>query len=48
MKKSNSGGVKAAADKRRKIGGGDLGDPRLSYFRALLDGDRFFSSGGRF
>jgi len=28
--------------------GGGLDDPRLFYFRALLDGDRFFSGGGRF
>lgn len=38
----------AAIDKREKTGGGDLVDPRLFYFRALLDGDRFFSGGGRF
>jgi hypothetical protein len=38
----------AARNKRVEIGGGGRIDPRLFYFRALLEGDRFFSGGGRF
>lgn len=38
----------AAREQGDEIGGGDRIDPRLFYFRALLDGDRFFKGGGRF
>jgi hypothetical protein len=38
----------AACEHGDDIGGGDRIDPRLFYFRALLDSDRFFKGGGRF
>ncbi len=38
---------KNARSRRVEFGGGDRIDPRLFYFRALLDGGRFFG-GGRF
>lgn len=45
MRQNSTG---AATGERGEIGGGDPCDPRFFYFRALLDGDRFFSGGGRF
>lgn len=38
-------GKTAGLKRRAKSWGGDQGDPRLFYFRALLESDRFF--GGR-
>ncbi|MFN0022374.1 MAG: hypothetical protein ACKVS5_00580 [Parvularculaceae bacterium] len=35
------------SDGGQKVWGGDRDDPRLFYFRALLDGDRFFGGVGR-
>ncbi len=48
MRKNKAPDVAKAANGNRRIsGGGDLVDPRLFYFRALLNSDRFFSGGGR-
>lgn len=42
-----SGVANATPGESGELGGVDRTDPRLFYFRALLDGDRFFSGGER-
>jgi hypothetical protein len=48
-KKSGMGSItgarRPASDGRQQIWGGDQIDPRLFYFRALLESDRFFGGG---
>lgn len=46
-KKRVSGVANATLEGSGELGGVDRIDPRLFYFRALLDGDRFFSGGER-
>ena len=39
--------VETTSSRRKNVAGGDRIDPRLFYFRALLEGDRFFGGGER-